>query len=91
MFPQFPNLVRVITHKSDHKGSLIEQFKKEDSPRIAITVDLLETGIDVPEVVGNCAERSNENTGLRAIASNFQRNFLEVKVRPLDAPGCRTE
>jgi len=34
---------------------------------------------------------SNENTGLRAIASNFQRNFLEVKVRPLDAPDCRTE
>ncbi|HEY6407189.1 MAG TPA: helicase-related protein, partial [Ktedonobacteraceae bacterium] len=51
MFPQFPNLARVITYKSDHKGSLIEQFKKEDSPRIAITVDLLETGIDVPEVV----------------------------------------
>jgi len=41
----------VITYKSDHKGNLIEQFKKEDLPRIAITVDLLETGIDVPEVV----------------------------------------
>jgi type I restriction enzyme R subunit len=51
MFPQFPNMTRVITHKSDHKGSLIEQFKTEDQPRIAITVDLLETGIDVPEVV----------------------------------------
>jgi len=51
MFPQFPGLTRVITYKSDHKGSLIEQFKKEDFPRIAITVDLLETGIDVPEVV----------------------------------------
>jgi type I restriction enzyme R subunit len=51
MFPQFPGLARVITYKSDHKGNLIEQFKKEDFPRIAITVDLLETGIDVPEVV----------------------------------------
>jgi type I restriction enzyme, R subunit len=51
MFPQFPGLTRVITYKSDHKGSLIDQFKKEDFPRIAITVDLLETGIDVPEVV----------------------------------------
>src|SRR5205823_12312704 len=51
MFPQYPNLARVITYKSDHKGSLIDQFKKEDFPRIAITVDLLETGIDVPEVV----------------------------------------
>ncbi len=51
MFPQYPGLARVITYKSDHKGSLIDQFKKEDFPRIAITVDLLETGIDVPEVV----------------------------------------
>jgi len=51
MFPQFPNMARVITYKSDHKGSLIDQFKKEDLPRIAITVDLLETGVDVPEVV----------------------------------------
>jgi type I restriction enzyme, R subunit len=51
MFPKFPGLTRVITHKSDHKGNLIDQFRKEDFPRIAITVDLLETGIDVPEVV----------------------------------------
>jgi type I restriction enzyme, R subunit len=51
MFPQFPNLARVITYKSDYKSNLIEQFKREDQPRIAITVDLLETGIDVPEVV----------------------------------------
>ena len=51
MFPQFPDLARVITYKSDHKGNLIEQFKREELLRIAITVDLLETGIDVPEVV----------------------------------------
>jgi type I restriction enzyme R subunit len=51
MFPQFPGLVRVITYKSDYKGKLIEAFKKDNLPRIAITVDLLETGIDVPEVV----------------------------------------
>ena len=51
MFPQFPDLVRVITYKSDFKGALIEKFKKADQPRIAITVDLLETGIDVPEAV----------------------------------------
>jgi type I restriction enzyme R subunit len=51
MFPQFPNLARAITYKSDYKSNLIEQFKREDQPRIAITVDLLETGIDVPEVV----------------------------------------
>ena len=30
---------------------LISQFKKLDKPRIAVSVDMLDTGIDVPEVV----------------------------------------
>ncbi len=51
MFPQFVGVVRTITYKSDYKDRLIEAFKKDNLPRIAITVDLLETGIDVPEVV----------------------------------------
>lgn len=51
MFPQFPNLCRVITYKSDYRGQLIEHFKKQDQPRIAISVDMLDTGIDVPEAV----------------------------------------
>jgi type I restriction enzyme R subunit len=50
-FPQYPGLVRVITHSSNYKGKLIENFEKENLPRIAITVDLLETGVDIPEVV----------------------------------------
>lgn len=51
MYPQYPGLARIITYKSEFKGTLIDKFKKESLPRIAITVDLLETGIDVPEVV----------------------------------------
>ncbi|MEM8532839.1 MAG: DEAD/DEAH box helicase family protein, partial [Chloroflexota bacterium] len=51
MFPKFNNLVEVITSNSDYKGQLLERFKKENFPRIAITVNLLDTGIDVPEVV----------------------------------------
>ncbi len=51
MFPQYPDMTRVVTSKSDHKGNLIEQFKQDEYPRIAITVDLLETGIDIPEAV----------------------------------------
>jgi len=51
LYPQFPGLARVITYKSSYKGALIDQFKKDDRPRIAITVDLLDTGIDVPEAV----------------------------------------
>ncbi|MBI5651441.1 MAG: DEAD/DEAH box helicase family protein [Chloroflexi bacterium] len=51
MFPNHPNLCRVITYKSDYRGQLIEYFKKQDQPRIAISVDMLDTGIDVPEAV----------------------------------------
>ena len=51
MYPQFPELSRVITHKSEYRGTLVDAFKKKNFPRIAISVDMLDTGIDVPEVV----------------------------------------
>jgi len=51
MYPQHPGLAQVITYKSEYKGNLIEKFKKESQPRIAISVDMLETGVNVPEAV----------------------------------------
>jgi type I restriction enzyme R subunit len=33
------------------KGGLLDQFKHQDFPRVAISVDMLDTGVDVPEVV----------------------------------------
>jgi type I restriction enzyme R subunit len=51
MYPQHLGLAQVITYKSEYKGTLIEKFKKESLPRIAISVDMLETGVNVPEVV----------------------------------------
>ncbi|MGE5777561.1 MAG: DEAD/DEAH box helicase family protein, partial [Chloroflexota bacterium] len=51
MYPQFPDLAKVITHKSEYRGTLVDAFKKKDFPRIAISVDMLDTGIDVPEAV----------------------------------------
>lgn len=33
------------------KGGLLDQFKTQDMPRIAISVDMLDTGVDVREVV----------------------------------------
>ncbi|MEV4845857.1 DEAD/DEAH box helicase family protein [Micromonospora matsumotoense] len=43
---------RVITHKTDYAQSLIDDFSQpEKDPHIAISVDMLDTGIDVPEVV----------------------------------------
>lgn len=42
--------VRKITGKSDKVGELIKRYKNERYPNIAITVDLLTTGIDVPRI-----------------------------------------
>ena len=42
--------VRKITGQSDKVKQLIRQYKNERYPNIAITVDLLTTGIDVPTI-----------------------------------------
>ena len=43
---------RVITHAVPYAQSLIDDFSiKSKAPHIAISVDMLDTGIDVPEVV----------------------------------------
>jgi type I restriction enzyme R subunit len=42
--------VKKITGQSDKVSQLIRQYKNERYPNIAITVDLLTTGIDVPKI-----------------------------------------
>jgi len=43
---------RAITFRTEYAQSLIDAFStKERSPHIAISVDMLDTGIDIPEVV----------------------------------------
>ncbi|MBX7226937.1 MAG: DEAD/DEAH box helicase family protein [Chitinophagales bacterium] len=37
--------------KAYGKGGLLDQFKNNDFPRVAISVDMLDTGIDIPELV----------------------------------------
>ena len=53
---QYPHLAghfaRVITHSTPYAQSVIDSFSVADrSPHLAISVDMLDTGIDVPEVV----------------------------------------
>jgi type I restriction enzyme R subunit len=52
-YPQHAgHLARVITHAVTYAQSLIDDFSTpEKAPHIAISVDMLDTGIDVPEVV----------------------------------------
>ena len=44
------DMVMKITGAADRPRQLIRQFKNERNPRVAVTVDLLTTGIDVPEI-----------------------------------------
>lgn len=46
------SFARVITHSVSYGQDLIDKFSQpEQEPHIAISVDMLDTGIDVPEVV----------------------------------------
>jgi type I restriction enzyme, R subunit len=52
-YPEYGGeFARVITHAATYAQDLIDKFSQpEKSPHIAISVDMLDTGIDVPEVV----------------------------------------
>ncbi len=53
LYPQYgAKVCKVIHNAIPHVDSLIKEFKKPNNEfRIAISVDMLDTGIDVPEVV----------------------------------------
>lgn len=53
MYPQYGTKVCKVIHNAiPHVDSLIKEFKKPDNDfRVAISVDMLDTGIDVPEIV----------------------------------------
>ncbi len=52
-YPHFKGeFARAITFKTEYAQNLIDNFSgKEKAPQIAISVDMLDTGIDIPEVV----------------------------------------
>ena len=52
-YPEYVgSFARVVTYKTEYAQSLIDDFSiKDKAPHIAISVDMLDTGIDVPEVV----------------------------------------
>ncbi len=52
MYPSLPGYAEVIDNKINYAQSLIDQFSDPKKlPQIAISVDMMDTGIDVPEVV----------------------------------------
>jgi len=43
--------VKKITGAADQPSQLIRRYKNEQLPKVAVTVDLLTTGVNVPEIV----------------------------------------
>lgn len=52
-YPQYKgHFARVITYKTEYAQSLVDDFSNKDKmPHIAASVDMLDTGVDIPEVV----------------------------------------
>ena len=51
-YPQLPGYAKVIDNYTTYAQSAIDEFAEPGKlPQIAISVDMLDTGIDVPEVV----------------------------------------
>ncbi|QGU00898.1 Type I restriction-modification system, restriction subunit R [Candidatus Syntrophocurvum alkaliphilum] len=53
LYPEYKGqFARVIDHETNYSTSLIEHFSaKNKMPQIAVSVDMLDTGIDIPEIV----------------------------------------
>lgn len=54
-YPQHPaSFISMVHHNVSHKQSIIEDFcdhYKENNPQIAVSVDMMDTGIDAPRVL----------------------------------------
>ena len=51
LYPEYKGqLAKIIISEDSRAQDILEEFKKENFPRVAISVDMLDTGIDIPEV-----------------------------------------
>lgn len=50
LFPRFGNDVQVITSEMYRAQDEVKRFKLESEPRIALSVGMLDSGVDVPEI-----------------------------------------
>jgi type I restriction enzyme R subunit len=52
LYPEYKGrLVEIIDSKMERPLKLLDKFKNESFPRVAISVDMLDTGVDIREVV----------------------------------------
>ncbi|HAT4301221.1 TPA: DEAD/DEAH box helicase family protein [Clostridium perfringens] len=53
LYPEYGgNFAKVVEHKTPYVDTIIDDFSDKDKmPQIAISVDMLDTGIDIPEIL----------------------------------------
>lgn len=53
LYPKFATggFIRRVVHGDDYSGAVIADFKAKELPVITVSVDMMDTGIDVPEVL----------------------------------------
>ncbi|MBQ9021231.1 MAG: DEAD/DEAH box helicase family protein [Eggerthellaceae bacterium] len=52
LYPHLPgDYIKHVMHDYDYSHTIIDEFKLKGSPRIVVSVDMMDTGVDVPEIV----------------------------------------
>ena len=52
LYPKLPgNYIKAVLHSDDYSHTVISEFKQKSLPVIAVSVGMMDTGIDVPEIV----------------------------------------
>ena len=88
LYPQYHGeLAKVLVSEDPRvygKGGLLDQFKHNDLPRIAISVDMLDTGIDVREIVNLVfAKPVYAYTKFWQMIGRGTRLLVAAKIKPL--------
>lgn len=52
LYPNYPSdYIKTVLHSDDYSHTIIEEFEFKPLPAITVSVDMMDTGIDVPEIV----------------------------------------
>ena len=96
MYPQHVGVAQVITSTTErvrdgsYGDGLITKFKKNNLPRIAISVDMLDTGIDVPGGRKSCVHEAGA-VAHQALADDRSRHAQSAGLQILGPSARRQE
>lgn len=51
LYPHLTGYIKTVLHSDDYSHTIIEEFELKPKPVITVSVDMMDTGVDVPEIV----------------------------------------